>query len=230
MFLEKELGPRAPANTNALATAPAVDVSPAVLDRYTGLYKLGPGCMCVCGARQRARTQASREAISMSARSDTAFWVDAYSAPMTFRWVQGQPTQLTYRGRQYAKLAEPTPLTRAQLAAFTGEYASEELATVYRVEPDDSGLVMRHRRHGTIRLTRLWGDDFGGSMWFTRSVEFQRDARGQSRGSQFLSTSEVGTFGLQNADERSSRRRGLVPSGLGPRGVAVDRARSKNRP
>ena len=41
MFLEKELGPRAPANTNALATAPAVDVSPAVLDRYTGLYKLG---------------------------------------------------------------------------------------------------------------------------------------------------------------------------------------------
>ena len=48
---------------------------------------------------------------------------------------------------------------------------------MYRVEPDDSGLVMRHRRHGTIRLTRLWGDDFGGSMWFTRSVEFQRDAR-----------------------------------------------------
>jgi len=184
MFLEKELGPRAPANTNALATAPAVDVSPAVLDRYTGLYKLGPGWYVRVRREGNAlRTQASREAeFVMSARSDTAFWVDAYSTPMTFRWVQDQPTQLTYRGRQYAKLAEPTPLTRAQLAAFTGDYASEELATVYRVEPDDSGLVMRHRRHGTIRLTRLWGDDFGGSMWFTRSVEFQRDARGQVTG------------------------------------------------
>ena len=53
MFLEKELGPRAPANTNALATAPAVDVSPAVLDRYTGLYKLGPS-VCACAARGNA--------------------------------------------------------------------------------------------------------------------------------------------------------------------------------
>jgi len=184
IFLEKELGPRTPANMNALATAPTVDVAPAVLDRYPGLYRLGPGWYVrVRREGNTLRTQATHEAeFPMSARSDTAFWVDAYSAPMTFRWVQGQPTQLTYRGRQYPKLAEPAPLTRAQLAAFTGDYESEELATVYRVEPDDSGLVMRHRRHGMIRLTRLSGDEFGGSMWFTRSVEFQRDARGQVTG------------------------------------------------
>ena len=184
LFLDMLLGPRTPPNTIGLATAPTVDVAPAVLDRYAGLYRLGPGWYVRVRRDGNAlKTQATREPeYDMSTRSDTAFWVAGYNAPMTFRSVQGQPIQLTYRNRQYTKLTEPTPLTRAQLAEFTGDYESQELATVYRVEPDDSGLVMRHRRHGTIRLTRLWGDDFGGSMWFTRSVEFQRDARGQVTG------------------------------------------------
>ena len=58
-------------------------------------------------------------------------------------------------------------------------HATDELKVTYRVEVGDSGLVMKHPRHGTIALTRLWKDDFGGSMWFTRSVEFQRDASGR---------------------------------------------------
>ena len=65
-----------------------------------------------------------------------------------------------------------------QAADFAGEYESGELETRYRVEVKDGGLVMHHARHGTIPLTQLWKDDFGGSLWFTRSVEFQRDAAG----------------------------------------------------
>ena len=53
---------------------------------------------------------------------------------------------------------------------------------MYRVELSDSGLVMKHPRHGTIALTRLWKDDFGGSAWFTKSVEFQRDPSGRVTG------------------------------------------------
>ena len=184
IYLDEELGPRAPPTPNALATAPVATVAPAVLDRYTGLYRLGQGWYVrVRRDGSTLRTQASREAeFPMSARSDTSFWVESYSAPMTFRAVPGQPVQLTYRGRRHTKLEESPPLTRAQLAAFAGEYESPELETVYHVEVTDSGLVMKHFRHGTIRLTQLWRDDFGGSMWFTRSVEFQRDARGQVTG------------------------------------------------
>ena len=184
IYLDEELGPRTPPAANALATAPAATVAPAVLDRYAGLYRLGQGWYVrVRRDGSTLRTQASREAeFPMNARSDTSFWVESYNAPMVFRAVPGQPVQLTYRGRQHAKLEESTPLTRAQLAAFAGDYESPELETVYHVELSDSGLVMKHFRHGTIRLTQLWRDDFGGSMWFTRSVEFQRDARGQVTG------------------------------------------------
>jgi CubicO group peptidase (beta-lactamase class C family) len=183
IFLDKEMGPRAP-TTNALASAPKVDVAPAVLDRYVGLYRLGPGWYVrVRRDGRELKAQATREAeVSVSARSDTSFWVEAYTAPMTFRAVSGRPTQLTYRGRRYPKIEESAPLSAARLAELAGEYESEELQARYRVEVADSGLVMRHRRHGTIRLTPLWRDDFGGSAWFTRSVEFQRDAAGRVTG------------------------------------------------
>ena len=65
------------------------------------------------------------------------------------------------------------------LSAFAGQYESDELGTTYRVEVKDGGLVLQHYRHGAIPLTRLWRDDFGGSAWYTRSVEFERDASGQ---------------------------------------------------
>lgn len=184
IYFDKDLGPRPPPSVNPLAAAPTVDVAPSVLDRYTGLYRLGQGWYVrLRRDGNTLRTQATRETeYSMSARSDTSFWVTAYNAPMTFRWVAGQPTQLTYRGRQFAKLDEPAPLTSAQLREYTGDYESEELGVLYRVEQGDSGLVMRHRRHGTIRLTQLWRDDFGGSAWFAKSVEFQRDPRGQVTG------------------------------------------------
>ena len=129
------------------------------------------------------KTQASREPEwPMSARSDTSFWVASYNAPMTFQAVAGRPVQLSYRGRQHTKLEEQKPPSQAQLRDLTGEYFSEELDTRYIVALGDSGLVMRHRRHGTIRLTHQWKDDFSGSMWFTRSVEFQRDPRGRVTG------------------------------------------------
>ena len=181
IYLAKDLGPRPPPTPNAIATARPVDVAPAVLDRYVGLYRLGPGWF----VRVRRdggvlKVQATREdEAPMSARSDTTFWVAAYNAPMVFQLRPGGPTQLSYRTMRVPKLEESAPLTPAQLGELAGEYASDELQVRYRVELTDSGLVMRHPRHGTIALTRLWRDEFGGSTWFTRSVEFRRDEAGR---------------------------------------------------
>ena len=112
----------------------------------------------------------------MAARSDTSFWVEGYNAAMVFQ--RGQPTHLVYRGRRYPKLDEAPPLSAAQLADLPGEYESDELQTRYRVELKDGALVLQHFRHGTIPLTWLRNDEFGGATWFTRSVEFKRDAAG----------------------------------------------------
>ncbi|HUQ82096.1 MAG TPA: serine hydrolase domain-containing protein [Gemmatimonadaceae bacterium] len=184
IYLGNTLTPNAAAVANALASAPAADVSTAVLDRYVGLYRLAPGWYVRLRRDGRElKSQATREGeVAVAAKSDTSFWVEAYSAPMTFQSVAGKPVQLTYRGKSYPKLADSPALSPAQLRAYVGEYESTELAAAYRVELSDSGLVMKHPRHGTIALTRLWKDDFTGSAWFTRSVEFQRDASGRVTG------------------------------------------------
>jgi hypothetical protein len=120
--------------------------------------------------------------VPMTAQSDTTFWVESYNAPMTFRAAAGQPTQLIYRNLRVPRLRDSPLLSRAQLAEFVGDYESDELQARYRVEVGDSGLVMRHPRHGTIRLTQLRPNDFGGSAWFIRSVEFRRDGAGRVAG------------------------------------------------
>jgi CubicO group peptidase (beta-lactamase class C family) len=184
IYLGSALGPATPPTPNAIATAATVDVAPAVLDRYAGLYRLGPGWYArIRRDGNTLKTQAAREPeYAMSARSDTLFWVQPYNAPMVFKAVAGKPVELTYRGRQYQKLQETKAPTPAQLREYAGEYFSEELDTRYIVQLTDSGLVMRHRRHGPVRLTHAWKDDFNGSVWYTRSVEFQRGANGRVTG------------------------------------------------
>jgi hypothetical protein len=118
----------------------------------------------------------------MSARSDTLFWVQSYNAPMAFQAPRGKPVQLVYRGRTQPKLPEHPAPSGAKLRDYVGDYVSDELATTYRVELTDSGLVMNKRRGGDVRLTPLWRDDFGGSLWFTRPAEFLRDPSGRVNG------------------------------------------------
>lgn len=177
-FLGAALGARA---ANATTATAAVSVQGEVLDRYAGLYRLGPGEYLRVRREGTALTvQASREkAIPMTARSDTSFWVEGNRSTISFTRTSASPVRLVYRDRSYPRLDERLSAKSADLATFPGEYESAELGTTYRVEKLDGGLVLRHYRHGTIPLFRLWNDDFGGSAWFTRSVEFERDRRGR---------------------------------------------------
>jgi CubicO group peptidase (beta-lactamase class C family) len=173
------------ANTPAPAPNDSQVVAPSTLDRYAGVYRLGPGWY-VRIRRDGAvlRTQATREAeFVMTARSDTSFWVAAYNAPMDFHPSNGtEPTTLIYRGRRHPRLEDSPSPSAAQLAELAGEYESAELATTYRVEVVNGALVMKHRRHGTISLAHLWRNEFGGGVWFVRAVEFERDGAGKVTG------------------------------------------------
>jgi CubicO group peptidase (beta-lactamase class C family) len=189
-YLASELGPRAPTPPTTSDATVAVSVPAATLDRYAGLYKLGPGWY-VRIRRDGAtlRTQATGEdEFPMTARSDTSFWVANYGQLMTFpRVAVGRPPELLYRGRRYPRVAEPShaqlvPLTAAQLAEFVGEYESPELDTRYRVTITDGALVLRHFRHGAVTLTQVYGTEFSGRAPYARSITFQRNAAGRVSG------------------------------------------------
>jgi len=180
-YLDSLLGPRPPTTPAARS---AVPVSTMTLDRYTGLYRLGPGWYARITREGGAlRTQATREAaFPMTALSDSTFWITGYNADMTFRRTSAGGVEMVYRGRARPRVPESTQPSGDRLAQLAGSYFSEELEATYHVEVRNGGLVMRHRRHGTIPLTWIAGDDFGGGVGFMRSVEFLRDELGRGTG------------------------------------------------
>jgi len=183
IYLDRELGARAAAD--APVPAKAVDVAPATLQQYTGTYKLGPGWYVRIRLDGRSlRTQASGEnEFSMTAQSDSTFWVDAYGATITFpRDAAGKVTHLVYRDQRAPRMEETAATRTVRLADYVGEYESAELQTTYIVEERAGSLVLRHRRHGTVPLTAGWDGDFTTPLWFLKSVDFQRDASGSVTG------------------------------------------------
>ena len=180
VVLEKELASvAAPVTPAGGANAPAVTVAPAVLDRYTGLYRLGPGWYVrIRRDGNTLKTQATREAeFPMTPRSDTTFWVDAYGAPMTFRASRDAVT-LAYRGRVVPRLAEGPKPTTSRMRDYVGVFESPELRTAYEVQLAGDTLVMRHSRHPRVVLTNVHRDEFIASSRM-QAVEFQRDGKGR---------------------------------------------------
>jgi CubicO group peptidase (beta-lactamase class C family) len=187
ILLEKKLGalpdPKLPVPTQKQETPSKV--SPALLDEYVGLYRLGPGWYVqITRDGQGLKTQATaswgrERAFPMTSRSANEFWVEAYQASIVFqRGAEGQVTHFNYRDMRAPKVRDPGPPSPSQLRELAGEYESEELHTTYQVEATDSTLVLWHPHHGRIPLTRVARSDFAGSPWFLNSIDFQRDSAG----------------------------------------------------
>lgn len=183
IFLDQEL--TAEVATQGMASTSEVDVPAATLDRYTGLYKLGPGWYVTIrrdGSRLFTRATAEAE-FPLSARAPSMFWVAGYNSSMGFSVdsTTGVVSML-YRGRRIPRLAQGVPITTTQKLDIAGVYVSDELETSYTVRVKGDSVTVWHFRHGDIPLTRAWGDDYRGAQWFLQSVEFQRDAGGKVTG------------------------------------------------
>jgi hypothetical protein len=179
IFIGDALGAVAPPPP---APAPTVVVDTAQLDRYAGVYKLGPGWYVRIYREGSALTAHVRgeQPAPMTARTPQEFWVQNYGSAMTFATASRAPaTQLTYRGRRAVRVAA-TGLTPPRVFVdYVGKYESDELGIAYPVELRDGVLVLRSRQLGDITLTHQWRDDFSGAQGAFRSVEFQRDRAGR---------------------------------------------------
>lgn len=181
MYLEKELAPAGPAPA-ARDPRPAAAVPPAVLGEYVGLYRMAQGSYVRIRPEGGALTsEVTRgKPTVLSPLSEREFSTAGDGEKVVFvRDSSGKVSHLNYRGRRAERVDEAGA---ARLEDYAGEYESEELGTFYLVAHKGGALEMRHRRHGTIQLTRLWRDDFGSTVSFMRSVEFQRDGEARVTG------------------------------------------------
>ncbi len=158
---------------------PRIDVKadPATWDAYLGTYRLGAGwLLTITREGNTLMTQATNEdRFKMTPTGTNTFLVEAYNnREVKFvRQKSGTVTNLLYRGINAPKLNLPkmTPVT---LAAYVGDYWSEELCVVLQMEIHDGRLATRHRsgewRHflptGSDRFDAAFG---GWTLQFTRN-------------------------------------------------------------
>lgn len=186
IFLDRELAAETASPATA-ASGPEVEVPGATLERYTGVYRLGPAWYVTIrrdGSRLYTRATAENE-FPLSARSATSFWVAGYNTAMAFSLDTATGTvSMLYRGRRIPRITEREPGIPAGAPArdLAGTYVSHELGTSYTVRVSGDSLSLWHFRHGVIPLTRAWGDDYHASPFFLRSVAFQRDRAGRVTG------------------------------------------------
>ena len=154
-----------------------VKTDPAAWEPFLGTYRLGPGwLLTITREGDRLMTQATHESkFPMTPVSGTKFFVKAYGQPVTFVCQSsGAVTNLLYRGINAPKVTVPES-TPSRLAAYAGDYYSEELRVVTRVEIHDGGLAVCLRSGRWIRLLPTGADsfdaDYGGiALQFVRNA------------------------------------------------------------
>lgn len=164
------------------------DIDLSVLDDFVGFYQLAPGMLVTVsrdGDRLFART-GNEGRVELIPESEARFFAPARNAYVVFeRDGAGEVSRFTLQHGETETVAqriEQWPPTAAQLAEYSGEYASEELGTTYAIASRDSVLVAEHARHDPIILTPSAPDAFDGSAWFFQEARFERDATGYITG------------------------------------------------
>ncbi|GAB5410437.1 MAG: hypothetical protein BalsKO_28020 [Balneolaceae bacterium] len=161
-------------------------ISNDLLNSYVGTYKLGPGWYVHLTKEDgQLWTQATQEnKFPMVTLSDSVFLIPDYGdRTMTFYADEsGEISHLVYNNIFSPKMSGETTASLNNAAQYEGDYESDELNTSYKVVFKDGELKLWHFQNGEIGLNQAWGDEFAGSAWYTRLVEFRRDDNGNIDG------------------------------------------------
>ena len=172
----------APATPTSAPPPDAVKADPGTWEPFLGTYRLGPGwLLTITREADQLMVQATHEdKFPMTPVSDTSFFVKAYGQPVAFvRQSSGAVTNLLYRGINAPKLSLPES-TPARLAAYAGDYWSEELRVVARVEIHDGRLAVCLRSGRWVHLLPTGVDRFDAD-YGRIALEFARNAAGEVR-------------------------------------------------
>ncbi len=171
----KAQSPESPAKPTA-----AVKADPATWTPFLGTYRLGPGWwLTITREKDQLLAQATHEdKFPMTPVSDSNFYVEAYGQPVAFvRNRAGEVTNIVYRGHSAPRL-NPPELTPARLAAYVGDYWSEELRTMHRLEIHDGRLAVGMRSGDWMHFMASGVDRFDPDGWGV-ALEFTRNAAGE---------------------------------------------------
>jgi len=118
--------------------------------------------------------------------SESEFKYDGADATLTFLTDdQGKVTGAVHSqgGAEYKlEAVPPYEPSMEELQTYTGRYFSKELDVFYRLEIQDSSLLLKIRNTEEIELSPIREDLYKGNVFFIGELEFLRDSRGSVSG------------------------------------------------
>jgi hypothetical protein len=157
-----------------------VEVEPAILETYVGVYEIEPG----------QQIQIRRNGRQINIRMPDDGWETIYPVDETkFLTLDGKsscifehdsPKQISHiiinhqNNEILAQRVKPYQPSLTELNDYIGNYYSDELLTAYTIIIRDSALVMQHQRNSDLLLQPLSKDIFRG-IGFYGQLQFERD-------------------------------------------------------
>jgi CubicO group peptidase (beta-lactamase class C family) len=132
---------------------PDVNVEKKLEEKYQGTYQLGSNWYITIAkenGRLMCRTNGEGQCL-MAAKSDSTYWVEAYTSTITFVNDDKGGYLLKFKSNLGKPITVIMPDTK-QLNAYVGKYYSHELSTEYTLAVTDGKLWMYHIRLGDIQL------------------------------------------------------------------------------
>ncbi len=179
-----------------------------VLETYVGTYELEPDLFITItiGKGILSARVSGQAVMALIPLSDAEFVVDGTEAVISFLPEpngHSRLMQLAQGGEvmDAHRVAEFT-LTPGELAAYPGNYYSDELGTEYRILEIDGKLIARHHRHSDIELEAVGKDVFRSDTWFFRQLVFDRNEANKVRGCR-ISSGRVRNLRFQKLPNRN---------------------------
>ena len=163
---------------------PEVALAASALQPFVGAFEMRPGFVLTFSADgNRLSVQATGQPkFTLFASADNQFFMKTVEAGVRFDapGADGRVDTATWRQNDrdlpLRRLVAPPPLTAEALQGCTGDYYSEELRTLYRLDWRDNQLRLRHPR-GMVNLVPSAADRFSAPFPFD-AVVLQRQATG----------------------------------------------------
>ncbi|RIA09932.1 CubicO group peptidase (beta-lactamase class C family) [Flavobacteriaceae bacterium MAR_2010_72] len=158
-----------------------VAVNQNMLKTYVGVFELQPGFnITISTSENQLSAEATGQSkVALTPISSTEYKVEGVDAKIEFIPNNGENINLLklHQGGQIMEAPRVKEFDKSSvnLADFSGEFYSEELATTYNFTIDGDNLVAKHSRLSDFNLTPVKKDMFRGEAWFFGQVEFVRD-------------------------------------------------------
>jgi len=176
-------------------TETPVDLTRDILERYTGIFQIQDrGLIDLSIVDNNLEIDISGIGVfKLEPLSETTFLIDELQIRLNFATVEGDSYGnieiKTGNGEMSASKLVSAQLSPATLMNYSGTYYSPELRTQWDIIHTDGGLLVRHFRHGDVKLLAIpvanqdtKPVEFLGDRWFATKIVIDVDQNGSAKG------------------------------------------------